>query len=320
MNISAIASTIAPVDLRSCLISQNGGLVFEHYRHPRIPDEKAKVNSCTKSFLSALICIAMDQGILPGSETPIIEFFPQLRSASDSRKREITLEHLLTMSAGFEWSEFGGIKSFPRMTRTGNWVEFVLEQPISDTPGTRMEYSSGCSQLLSAILVQAAGKSTARHAEENLFGPLGIEDYRWESDPQGIHTGGYGLWLRPGDLLRFGQLYLQQGRWEQRQLIPRELVNRSVQPSIPAGPPNRGFYGWHWWTDTFEAGLGGHSAAASPLSFDYFYARGYAGQFIYIVPFLETIVVLTDDKRKKERHPANVFRDFIAPLLLEDLN
>lgn len=317
MNVSSLTSAIAPVDLRSCLISRNGRLLFEFYRNRHVPEETAKVNSCTKSFLSALICIAMDQGILPGPKTPIAQFFPRLAADPDPRKREITLEHLLTMTAGFQWTEFGGQKSFPRMTRSPHWIGFVLDQPMSETPGDRMEYNSGVSQLLSAILTQAAGVKTARYAETNLFGPLGIEDYKWEADPQGIHTGGYGLWLRPSDMLKFGQLYLQLGRWEQEQLISSERVKHSVQPSIPANAPNRGFYGWHWWTDTYEAEADedGHGSPA----FGYFYARGYGGQFIYVVPVLETVVVLTDDKRKKERHPANVFRQFIAPLLAEAL-
>ncbi|KKO52988.1 serine hydrolase domain-containing protein [Paenibacillus sp. DMB20] len=317
MDLSSLSSTIAPVDLRSCLISRNGRLIFEHYRNRHVPEETAKVNSCTKSFLSALICIAMDQGILPGPKTRIAEFFPRLAADPDPRKREITLEHLLTMTAGFQWTEFGGQKSFPRMTRSPHWIDFVLDQPMSEMPGTRMEYNSGVSQLLSAILVQAAGVKTARFAETELFGPLGIEDYKWEADPQGIHTGGYGLWLRPADMLKFGRLYLQLGRWEQEQLISKERVIRSVQPAIPANAPNRGFYGWHWWTDTYEAEADG-DGPGSP-AFGYYYARGYAGQFIYVVPILETVVVLTDDKRKRERHPANVFRQFIAPLLTQAL-
>ncbi|WP_102711641.1 serine hydrolase domain-containing protein [Paenibacillus castaneae] len=320
MNLTELTLAIEPIDLRSCLISQSDQILFEDYRDPYIPVETAKINSCTKSFLSALVCIAMDKGILPEPHTPITEFFPRLLADPDPLKRQITLEHLLTMTSGIEWTEFGGQKSFPRMTRSGDWVDFVLKQPMSVAPGTRMEYNSGVSQLLSSILVQASGMPTARFAEAELFSPLGIDDYKWEADPQGIHTGGYGLWLRPTDMLRFGQLYLQKGRWEQRQLISRERVIRSVQPAIPVSSSNGCFYGWHWWTETFgEDKIEDQGSSSPPPSFDYFYARGYAGQFIYIIPVLDIVVVLTDDKRKKDRHPSNVFRDFIAPLLLKAL-
>jgi len=296
-------------------------MLFEHYRHERIPAELAKVNSCTKSYLSALFCIAMDRGIVPEADCPISEFFPKLLTDPDPRKRNITLEHLLTMTPGFAWTEFGGRKSFPLMTRSEHWVDFVLEQPLSDEPGSRMEYSSGASQLLAAVLARTTGTTVARFAEEELFGPLGIADYRWETDPQGVHTGGYGLWLRPADLLGLGRLYLNQGRSGQRQLVSEERAIRSVRPAVPATAPNTGYYAWHWWADSFGGAPGKallDEARAAP-SFDYFYARGYGGQFAYVVPALDVVVVLTDDKRKKDRIPANVFRDFIAPLLLEAL-
>ncbi|MCM3697981.1 serine hydrolase [Paenibacillus macerans] len=331
MNLSSIASAIAPVNLRSCLISRQGRLVFEHYRDRQTAGQIAKINSCTKSFLSALICIAFDQGLLPSADTPISEFFPQLLDEDDDpRKRQITLRHLLTMSAGFNWTEFGGHNSFPRMTRSADWVRFALEQPMSDHPGDRMEYNSGASQLLAAILVQAAGLPAARFAELHLFGPLGIEAYKWEQDPQGVHTGGFGLWLRPGDMLKFGQLYLQRGVWEGKPLISTEMVSQSVKPAIGVEAPRRGCYAWHWWTDTWlpaagpgednmtsasdPARDGGRFTASSPSpAFDYFYARGYGGNFIYVIPSLETVVVLTDDKRKRDRPPADVFRQLIAP-------
>lgn len=288
---------------------------FEYYRDQRAKEDPAKINSCTKSMISALFFIGMDRGLIPEMTTPAADFFPKLASSGDSRKQEITLEHLLTLTAGFNWTEFGGQKSFPRMTRSPHWIDFVLEQPLSDVPGTRFEYNSGVSQMLSAIICQASGMTTARFAELNLFGPLGIEAYEWEMDPQGVHTGGYGLKLTPADLLKFGQLYLQKGRWERQPIISEERVLQSVQPRITVEPPRSGRYGWHWWVDRFPSQANEQSSAAS---FDYFYARGFGGQFVYVIPCLETVVVLTEDKRKKDRHKVDVFREWIAPLLLHE--
>lgn len=312
MNLSKLTSMLEAPELRSCLIQQNGTLIFEHYRDHRAASELAKINSCTKSILSALICIAMDQGLIPGPAALASVFFPQLSRDKDNHKHKITLGHLLTLSAGFRWNEFGGLNSFPKMTRSLHWVDYVLEQPLADEPGTRMEYNSGISQLLSAILVQASGMTTARFAEQYLFGPLGIKDYQWETDPQGIHTGGYGLKLSPQDLLKFGRLYLQEGNWENTQVISREMAACSVQPAMPAEPPRQGGYGWHWWTDSLpHASETGGSAAV-----DYYYARGYAGQFVYVVPELQAVVVLTRDNiRGKNNPPPDVFREYIAPLL-----
>ncbi|WP_019910170.1 serine hydrolase domain-containing protein [Paenibacillus sp. HW567] len=309
MNLSALSEVIPPLNLRSCLISREGRLVFEYYRDDRTLKEIARINSCTKSVLSALICIAMDQGLLPQPAAPAAQFFPQLQAGKDVRRQEITLQHLLTMSAGFKWNEFGGLNSFPKMTKSPNWVEYVLEQPLADAPGTRMEYNSGVSQLLSAILVQASGMTTAEYAGRYLFGPLGIEAYEWEQDPQGIHTGGFGLRLRPADLLKFGQLYLQQGVWEGNPVISREQVARSTEAALPVDAPHQGGYGWHWWTDAYPL------ASSDGAAMQYYYARGYGGQFVYVLPELAAVVVLTQDKQGKSSAPAEVFRELIAPAL-----
>ncbi|WP_099093078.1 serine hydrolase domain-containing protein [Paenibacillus yonginensis] len=310
MDLTLLASAIAPVNLRSCLIQRQGELIFEHYRRPQTVREIAKINSCTKSVLSALLCIAMDQGLLPELSTPASAFFPVLAAADDPRKRLITLEHLLTMTAGFSWTEFGGRNSFPHMTRTPDWIAYVLEQPMSDEPGTRMEYNSGVSQMLSHILLQTTGMPAAAFAEKYLFGPLGITQYEWETDPQGVHTGGFGLKLRPADLMRFGQLYLDKGNWQGKQLISSRLAERSVQPAIAVKDPWRGYYCWHWWADSFTVS----APSDSPDSFDYFYARGFGGQFVHVIPKLDMVVVLTHDNRKNTKYP-DVFREFIAPLL-----
>ncbi|AIQ48014.1 beta-lactamase [Paenibacillus sp. FSL R7-0273] len=311
MEPSQLTAAVAPYPLRSCLINRQGRLAFEHYRETSTAGELAKINSCTKSVLSALFCIAMEKGLLPDPNTLLAEFYPRIRQDRDPRKAEITLEQLLSMTAGFNWTEFGGQNSFPRMTRSENWIDFVLEQRLSHNPGEHMEYNSGVSQLLAAILVQGTGMPVARFAEEELFGPLGIEQYEWEQDPQGIHTGGFGLRLRPAHLLNFGQLFLQQGEWEQRQLITPGLLSRSTQTVIQADSPRRGGYAWHWWTDSY-ARLHQESPDAA---FRYYYARGYGGQFVYVIPELETVVVLTQDHRGKQKPPVDMFRESIAPLL-----
>jgi len=327
MNWTLMHDALAPLELRSCLISRRGELVFESYRNPESASAIADIHSVTKSFLSALVCIAMDRGLLPGPETLASEFFPRLAADEDPRKREITLDHLLTMSAGFEWTEFGGRNSFPRMTRSPHWANFVLELPLMDKPGARMTYNSGISQLLSSLLAEASGTTTARFAEDRLFGPLGIESYRWETDPQGVHTGGFGLHLRPADLLKLGRLYLQHGRWADRQLVSRELAERSVRPALRSRDHRQGWYGWHWWSDRYAEGdsgtavaggsvSGSGSASTSAPAMDYFFARGYGGQFIYVVPSRDAVVVLTNDKRKKERMAIDAFREHIAPWLL----
>ncbi|ASA22529.1 serine hydrolase domain-containing protein [Paenibacillus donghaensis] len=315
MNLSLLAADLPSLQLRSCLINRRGEPLLQYYQKPAAETEIARINSCTKSILSALICIAMDQGLLPPPETAVSRFYPQLAADKDTRKAQLTLSHLLTMSAGFNWTEFGGQNSFPKMTRSPNWVEFVLGQPLAHPPGQVMEYNSGVSQLLSAILMQAVERPVTAFAEQYLFGPLGITAYSWESDPQGIATGGFGMSLRPADLLKFGQLYLQQGKWGDRQLITPERVIRSVQPAIDADPPRRGGYAWHWWTDVFPDPDSSSTESAPIL--EYYYARGYGEQFVYVLPAQETVVVLTKDQKQKQQPPLDVFRDCVAPALLD---
>ena len=284
--------------------------MLEHYREPQIAEELSKINSCTKSVLSALISIAIDKQILPHPETSILSFFPTIIEDKDVRKREITIGHLLTMTAGFNWTEFGGQNSFPTMTRTADWVQFVLSQPLAHTPGTEMTYNSGCSQLLSAILSQATGQTVAEFAEAQLFQPLGIESYRWDTDPQGIHTGGFGLYLKPEDMLKFGLLYLQQGRWEDQQIILPDTIRQSTRPYVVANHPQKGYYGWHWWVSSFNAGT---EQQANEIP--YYFALGFMGQHIIVVPDYELVAVITADKYKKGS-PANVFGRYIVPALL----
>ncbi len=312
MKLTSLLPQLEQLDLRSCLVSHRGELIARHYRNRRTAEEPGKINSCTKSVLASLICIAMDQGILPEPSAKASLFFPQLAAAADRRKQAITIEHLLTMSAGFQWQEFGGLNSFPRMSKTGDWIAFTLEQPMADEPGSRMEYNSGVSQLLAFMLAEASGMSVARFAERYLFEPLEIADYEWEQDPQGIHTGGFGLRMKPEDMLKFGQLYEQEGLWKQARLISPDLLLRSVAPAIEAESPRRGRYGWHWWSDSYGTG----STANSPSSsFDYYYALGFGGQLIVVVPMLEIVAVVTSDKYKRGRSGADVFREHIAPLL-----
>ncbi|MEK0314225.1 serine hydrolase domain-containing protein [Cohnella sp. 56] len=315
-DMSHLPAAIASINPRSCLISGQGRLLFEHYRETSLADEPAVINSCTKSVLSALICIAIGRGLLPDpANTPVSTFFPQLLADPDIRKRDMTLQHLLTMTAGYRWDEFGGLNSFPRMTRTTDWIAYVMGQPLSEQPGVRMTYNSGVSQLLSAILSQAAGMSVARFAEETLFGTLGIRRYEWETDPQGIHTGGFGLRLLPADLLKLGEMMLRRGSWGGNCLFPSELADRSVRPVVRASPPYEGEYGWHWWCGTYSPRqseiVGASDGERTKAAF--YYARGFGGQFLYVVPEDELVAVVTQDSRKRKQ--PDLFSTLIAPMI-----
>lgn len=310
---NSLVHDLTELKVRSCLIAYQDTLLLEHYREPQLKQEIAKINSCTKSIVSALVCIAMDKGLLPPPETPIAIFFPQLQLDSDPQKQEITIEHLLTMSAGFRWQEFKGINSFPNMIKTSNWIDYTLSQPLAHSPGTYMEYNSGCSQLLSSLISQPAGCTTAQFAEQYLFGPLGITQYEWEYDPQGIHTGGFGLKLKPEDMMKFGQLFLNLGNWQGNQLISADMVTRATAPFIDTNAPRRGQYGWHWWVDSYVPEVDKVKNQGDSISLDYYYALGFGGQNIFVIPSLDLVVVITRDQTKRGKPPVDIFRQYIAP-------
>ncbi|MFC6333724.1 serine hydrolase domain-containing protein [Paenibacillus septentrionalis] len=286
--------------LSSFIMQQNGEVVLHHELQANASEALMPINSCTKSIVSALYCIGLSEGWLPSIDRNIVEWFPELEDSQDKRKLNITVEHVLTLTAGFQWDEFGGNKNFPRMTRSRHWLDYVLAQPLAADPGTKWSYNSGISQLLSALVVRASGRELDKIAEEKLFGPLGISQYRWKTDPQGIHTGGYGMELTAMDMLKFGQLFLQQGYWNEKQLIRSEICKQATTPYIQVEAPESGRYGWHWWCDE------GNGVS-------YYYARGYGGQFIIIVPSVRAVIVSTRDQKHKARSGLDIFREMILP-------
>ena len=266
-------------NIHSVVIVRHGVLVAEAYRAPHTPDTLHHIMSCTKSFTSALIGIAIAQGAIQGVDQRVLDFFPDRTPANlDAAKRNMTLENLLTMSGGFEWP--GGMLEDPSLDelwRSEDWVQFMLDRPLSDPPGSRFVYNTGGSHLLSAILQQATGLTEAAFAREALFTPLGITDWRWQTDPQGINTGGWGLRITPRDMAKFGYLYLHGGQWDGQQVIPAEWVADSTRAQITTGVQGMpASYGYQWWIEG-EA----------------FAALGYGGQHIIVLPDRDMVVIFT---------------------------
>lgn len=227
----------------SCLIYQNGKNIFEYYKNRKTTLKLAKVNSVTKSFISILVGIAIDRGDITSVHVPIHHYFPNM----DSEKQSITIEHLLTMTPGIQWGEFGdwGGRPFP-MINSKDWVKFVLEKPVEYPPGEEMAYNSGCSHLLSAIIQQATNMKVTDFAEKFFFKPLGIKEYRWYEDAKGIVIGGFGLCLKPEDLLKVGVLMLNNGTWNGQNVVSKEWVIQSTLPRYKTYN-EIGAYGYHWW-------------------------------------------------------------------------
>jgi CubicO group peptidase (beta-lactamase class C family) len=280
--------------LRSLLVSWRGNLVVERYFGGARATQLANVKSASKSVISALVGIAVSKGFIKGLDQPIADFFPELAKDPERGKRAITIEDLLTMRSGLE-STSG--RQYGAWVQSRNWVRYVLAQPLVDPPGTRVEYSTGTTHLLSAILTKATKRSTWEFAQEELAKPLGFSLARWPQDPQGIYFGGNDMLMTPRQMIRFGELYLNEGRLGDRQLIPQSWVE---QTAVGRGRSRWGSdreYGYGFWIREFA----GHKS---------YYAWGYGGQFIFIVPDLDLVVVTTsrsDVSRERRDHLGSIY-------------
>ncbi|MGH9783405.1 MAG: serine hydrolase domain-containing protein [Terriglobia bacterium] len=309
--VSFDAAAAAAADLprlHSLLVSRGGKLVFEHYYNGARATRPVNIKSASKSIISALVGIAIDRDLIAGPRQPIAPFFPNLADPLDNegypRKSAITIEDLLSMRSGLETTSN---RNYGRWVQSGNWVRHILTRPFVSLPGTSMEYSTGNTHLLSAILTKVTGASTWQFAQESLARPLGFTLPRWPQDPQGIYFGGNDMLMTPRQMLAFGELYRNRGRANGQQVIPAEWVHQSFVPRVRSRRESDRFYGYGWWIRE----LAGQQTA---------YAWGFGGQFIFVVPKLDLVVVTTsattlEDERRDHRFTVLdlVERFIIAP-------
>ncbi len=282
--------------LHSVLVVRNGHIVTEAYYGAYDWDRRHELYSCTKSFVATLIGIAIDQGRIAGLDQPVLSYFPE-ESSVDPRKEAMTLEDLLTMTSGLDWPE--GDPIYRAMYQSAGWVRFVLGRPMVAAPGEIFNYSSGASHVLSAIVQQATGTPTLRFAQENLFGPLGI-NAEWHTDAQGIPIGGWGLQLTPRDMARLGLLYLNEGVWEGQRIVSAEWVRTATSKHVDTGGDLG--YGYQWWTYPT------HGAYA---------ALGRDGQMIFVWPEERIVVAFTGATQGHDAEFA-LIEEYILPAVPEE--
>jgi len=189
--------------------------------------------------------IAFKDGLLDSPNHRVLDFFDRRSIANvDDKKEAITVQNLLDMTSGLEWTEplNGRPDSLFEWERSPDWVKFILDRPMSSAPGDAFNYNSGNTHLLSAIITKLTGMSTLEYAKAKLFGPLGINDVSWGHDPQGISNGGQGLYLQPRDMAKIGYLYLRNGAWEGKQLLPSDWIDKVTHATVdPHAPGDRNY-------------------------------------------------------------------------------
>lgn len=269
--------------VRSLVVVRHGVLVDAQYFAGTTAATLDDVRSVTKSVMSLLVGIATADGTLGGPSERLDALLRPPVSVPTGPKAAITVADLTTMRSGFEWDE-STAAGYNAWATAPNQVDYLLARPLTHPAGTWFTYDSAAVHLLSVGLSQATGSSTEAYARRVLFDPLGLGDDTWETDDQGFQNGGAGLAMRPTDIAKIGQLVLQRGRSGGRQLVPATWVDEITTTHVPLQtripPLGHLDYGELWWLGT----IGGDAVEL---------AWGYRGQFVFIVPARDLVVVVT---------------------------
>ncbi|UCC84184.1 MAG: serine hydrolase [Gemmatimonadota bacterium] len=283
------------------VIVVNNKLVFEEYfsgfTHPtygEVPvtyhrERKHCLSSVAKSVTATLLGIAIGEGFIASADERVFDFFPELADLDVGQKSEITLKHLVTMSAGLEWDEWTYPIGDPRndlmkwLSYPGDLVRFVLERPVVTDPGTQFNYSGGSTNVLGEVVARAGSLRLDHFSQEYLFTPLGITDFSWwVLRPDFVYASG-DVSLRLRDMAKLGQLYLQGGVWEGEQILPPEWVEASASRYFTFTTPWHGHqgYSYGWWPMTAQYGAGAYAAS------------GWGEQAIIVLPEYDMVAVFT---------------------------
>jgi CubicO group peptidase (beta-lactamase class C family) len=317
-------------NITSVVIVKDGKLVVEEY-FPRLDvvgDERGRalkrvspqqLYSVTKSVTSILIGIAIDRGLIRGVDEKISSFFPEYADIFSSKdKAELQLKDFLNMSSGLSWDEwtypYSDTRNDSLKSLMGpDLIRYVLERPVVAPPGEKFAYNTGISIVLGEIIRRASGLSADKFAERYLFEPLGITDYYWAKLPgETVETGG-GLFLRPRDMAKIGQLFLNGGRWQEKQIVSENwvkesTVNHAGTMKNPAWLVAADGYGYQWW-------LGSLNAASNDIRF--YAARGRAGQYVLVFPSLQMVAVFTGlNDNKLMNQPLDMLQRYILPAVI----
>jgi len=291
--------------LRSLIIQQDGEMISQRFFKGRSPNQAFNIKSASKSIIGLLTGIAVAEGFIPTVDEPILSYFPEyFEENPDPKKESITVRNLLSMQTGLRSTSSG---NYGAWVLSNNWVEYALEQDFVTNIDGRMVYSTGTSHLLSVIITKASGMSTKAFAERYLFGPMGIEVGGWDRDPQGYYMGGNNMALKPVDLLKIGQMLIDDGVWEGERIISKEWIKDSFKTYTYSNYNPYG-YGYQWWNK-------------ATAGYTTFFAWGHGGQYIMMIPELDAVVVMTSSvtnasRRRTYKRPVFVLlEDHIIPFL-----
>jgi CubicO group peptidase (beta-lactamase class C family) len=318
--------------LHGVVIARSGRLVLEKYfegnddiegRGPvgRVafgPETPHDLRSVTKCIVGLLYGIALAEGKVPPPETPLFSLFPDYADIGATGGRDkLTVAHALTMTLGTDWPEWGIPYSDPTnsevaMEAAADRYRFILERPIVAEPGTKWNYNGGATALLGRLIAKGSGKSLPDYARSALFAPLGLDATQWCTGRDGEPSAASGLSMLPRDLARIGQLVLQGGAWQGRQVVPSSWLQASFRPAVTINEYRR--YGYHWYLGELSSDLPVASRRQRWIG-----GIGYGDQRLFVFPDLQLVVVVTAGNYERTDQgigPINLIRQVILPSIV----
>jgi CubicO group peptidase (beta-lactamase class C family) len=262
--------------IRGIIIVRNDRLILECYVHPYDRHVRHDVKSVSKSIISALVGIALREGMIKDLDQNVCEFFPEFITTEEPQKKEISLRNLLTMTSGLNVDENGPIMA--EIMANNDLIQATLNRPMITSPGKTFTYCTLLTHTMAGILTKECGMDLLEFSRQYLFGSLGITNVYWEKDAQGLYFGGDKMWLTPMDMAKFGYLYLNKGIWEDEQTVPKDWIVESTKNQFESFD-TEGYngYGYLWWL---------HAGGS-------YHARGFGGQMISIYPEQNMVIVFT---------------------------
>lgn len=299
-------------DIHSLIIIRNDQIVFENYYSNYEREDLHPVGGATQSIVSAILGVTLKEDSTIGLRDRIVDLLPQHQKYFDNvpQKDQIELRHLLTNTSGLWWDEwthpFGSDENDAfAMSLSNDWIGNVLSTPMIREPGDEFNYNSGNGILMALVLQNVTGSDLEDYAQEKLFDPLEIRDWKWERTPGGYVNSSWGLHMRPMDLAKIGYLYLQEGRWNEQEIFDQSWTSRSTRfREWISGYFN---YSYFWWRFSSTADVVRRLNAN-----DVFFAWGDGGQFLFVIPHLDMVVATTAGNfGNNETISITMLRDYI---------
>jgi len=297
-------------NVESLIVYSQGEIKFEKYYNGFSKDSLHQIQSQTKSIMALLMGIAIDKGYIKSENEPVRFYFPDYFNDDNQPKSKVTIRDLLTMSAGFEWEEMLPLNDAKNdnanMFNSGNWLQYALSRPMAQKPFTEFKYNSGCPMIMAGIIEKATKMKLDEFANKYLFKPLGIVKFRWLKDQTGFCHAGGGLFLKPRDVLKIGELVLNNGRRNNNQIISENWIQKATS-SYLATSFDTSTYGYFWWIREMKINEGKTTKMVS--------SEGAGGQKLYIFPDYKLIIAFTERNYSTPQVSPIFIKESILPLL-----